>query len=70
MPTRCPSKKDSPKKLAGRMKRRWSVILLRSKGERLGYVDASDAEDAKAAATTQFNLDEVRRNRIIVQELG
>ena len=36
----------------------------------LGYVDASDAEGAKAAAATQFDLDEVRRNRIMVQELG
>jgi hypothetical protein len=51
------------------MKRRWRLIL-RSKGELLGYVDTSDAEGAKAAAVVQFELDEVRRNRIIVQELG
>jgi hypothetical protein len=65
-----PRTAESPAKLAGRMKRRWRVILLRSKGELLGYVDASDAEGAKAAAATQFDLDEVRRNRIMVQELG
>jgi hypothetical protein len=29
-----------------------------------------DAESAKAAAAVQFNLDEVRRNRIMVQEMG
>ena len=52
------------------MKRRWRVVLLRAKGEILGTVEAHDAESAKAAAAVQFNLDEVRRNRIMVQELA
>ena len=39
MPARRP-KKDSPAKLVRRMKRRWRVILLRSKGELLGEVEA------------------------------
>jgi hypothetical protein len=52
------------------MKRRWRVVLLRSKGEILGQVEAADAEAAKAAAAVQFDLDEVRRNRIMVQEVG
>ena len=63
-------KKDSPAKLAGRMKRRWRVVLLRSKGEILSQVEAPDAEAAKAPAAVQFDLDEVQRNRIMVQELG
>ena len=62
--------KDTPAKLAKRIKRRWRVILLRSKGELLGFVDGTDADDAKAAAAIQFNLDEIRRNRIIVQEMA
>ena len=62
--------KDSPAKLAGRMKRRRRVVLLRSKGEILGQVEAPDAEAAKAAAAVQFDLDEVQRNRIMVQELA
>lgn len=70
MPPRRRTSKDSPKKLAGRMSRRWRVILLRAKGEILGTVDAPNAEAAKTAATVQFELDEVRRNRIIVQELA
>ena len=41
MPRRT-SKKDSPAKLAGRMKRRWRVVLLRNKGEILGDVEAPD----------------------------
>ena len=70
MPSRRTSKKDSPAKLAGRMKRRWRVVLLRSKGEILGQVEAPDAEAAKAAAAVQFDLDEIQRNRIMVKELA
>ena len=70
MPPRRSNKKDSPAKLAGRMKRRWRVVLLRHKGEILGEVEAADVASAKAAAAVQFNLDEVQRNRIMVQELA
>jgi hypothetical protein len=69
MPSRR-SQKDSPKKLASRMKRRWRVVLLRNKGEILGQVEAPDVASAKAAAAVQFVLDEIQRNRIMVQELG
>ena len=64
------SSKDSPAKLAKRMKRRWRVVLLRHKGEILGEVEAHDVASAKAAAAVQFGLDEIQRNRIMVQELG
>jgi len=67
MPRR--SSKDSPAKLAGRMKRRWRVVLLRAKGEILGEVEAPDVAAAKAAAAVQFDLDDIQRNRIMVQEL-
>jgi len=30
---------DSPAKLARRMKRRWRIVLMRSRGELLGYVN-------------------------------
>ena len=43
------------------MKRRWRVVLLRSKGEILGEVEAPDVATAKAAAVVQFDLDEVQR---------
>jgi hypothetical protein len=64
MPPRRASKKDSPAKLAGRMK------LLRAQGEILGTVEAPDVAAAKAAAAVQFDLDEIQRGRIMVQELG
>ena len=52
------------------MKRRWRVVLLRHKGEILGTVEAADVASAKAAAAVQFDLDEIQRNRIMVQELA
>ena len=55
---------------AGRMKRRWRVVLLRAKGEILGTVEAPDVAAAKAATAVQFGLDEIQRGRIMVQELG
>jgi hypothetical protein len=65
-PRRRTSKKDSPEKLASRMKRRWRVVLLRNKGEILGQVEAHDVASAKPAAVVQFELDEIQRNRIMV----
>jgi hypothetical protein len=49
-----PWKKDSPAKLAKRMKRRWRVVLLRNRGEILGEVEAADVASAKAAAADQL----------------
>ena len=62
MPPRRRTSKDSPAKLAKRMKRRWRVVLLRAKGEIRGTVEA--------VAAVQFNLDEIKRDRIMVQELA
>ena len=57
--------KDIPAKRT----RRWRVVLLRNNGEILGTVEAPDVAAAKAAAAVQFDLDDVQRGRIIVQEL-
>jgi hypothetical protein len=46
------------------------VVLLRARGEILGTVEASDRDEAKAVAAVQFELDEIQRNRIMVQELA
>ena len=40
------------------------------KGEFLGPVEAPHVASAKAAAAVQFGLDEIQRNRIMVQEFG
>ena len=69
MPPRRRTSKDTPAKLAKRMKRRWRVVLIRSKGELLGYVDAPDAPGAEAVAAVRFELDAFQSRRLLVQEL-
>jgi hypothetical protein len=69
MPRRT-SKKDSPAKLASRMKRRFPIVLVRSRGEVLGTVEAVDANAAEKVAAIQFKLDEQQRRRLLVQELA
>jgi hypothetical protein len=58
------------RRLASRMKRRWRIVLMRSRGELLGYVDATDAQAAEAVAAEQFGLDGWQRRRLLVWELG
>ena len=69
MPPRRPKPKDTPAKLASRMKRRWRIVLIRSKGEVLGTVEAADPQADEKVAAIQFELDEQRRRRLLVQEL-
>jgi hypothetical protein len=70
MPPRRPKPTDTPAKLASRMKRRWRIVLIRSKGEVLGSVEANDAQATKKVAAIQFELDEFQRRRLLVQELA
>ena len=57
-------------KLATRMKRRFRIVLVRSKGEVLGTVEAADANAAEKVAAIQFKLDEQQRRRLLAQELA
>ena len=57
-------------KLRTRMKRRFRIVLVRSKGEVLGTVEAADANAAEKVAAIQFKLDEQQRRRLLVQELA
>ena len=57
-------------KLRTRMKRRFRMVLVRSKGEVLGTVEAADANAAEKVAAIQFKLDEQQRRRLPVQELA
>ena len=69
MPHRRRTSKDTPAKLASRMKRRWRIVLIRKTGQVLGTVEANDAKAAEKVAAVQFELDEVQRRRLLVQEL-
>jgi hypothetical protein len=68
MPLR-PKSKDSPAKLASRMKRRWRLVLIRKSGEVLGTVEVTDAQAAEKVAAIQFKLNGQQRRRLLVQEL-
>ena len=70
MPPRRPKSKDTPAKLASRMKRRWRIVLIRSNGEVLGTVEAADPQAAEKVAAIQFELDEFQRRRLLVREIG
>ena len=48
------------------MKRRFRIVLIRSKGEVLGTVEATDANAAEKVAAIQFKL----RRRLLVREIG
>ena len=66
MPRR-PKPKDTPAKLAARM-RSWRVSLLRGRAQPLGTVEAPDEHAAEAAAVQQFQLSDEQRKRLAVRE--
>ena len=70
MPPRRPKPKDTPAKLATRMKRRFRIVLMRKSGEVLGTVEATDPQAAEKVAAIQFELDEFQRRRLLVRELA
>jgi hypothetical protein len=70
MPPRRRTSKDTPAKLARRMKRRFRIVLIRSKGEVLGTIEAADPQAAEKVAAIQFELDEFQRRRLLVREIG
>ena len=47
---------------------KWSVILIRNRGQFLGFVEAPDAQTAEAAAVRAFDLDEYQRRRLMVRQ--
>jgi len=63
----------SPKKItrqrpAAANLRSWRVIIIRSKREYPGSVEAPDRERAEAVAIKQFALDDDQRSRLLIRE--
>jgi hypothetical protein len=56
------------KKPAAAKLRSWRVIIMRSRGEYLGSVEAPDRERAEAVAIKQFALDDDQRRRLLIRE--
>jgi hypothetical protein len=50
-----------------RRRRSWRVIIIRSKGEYLGSVEAPDRERAEAVAIKQFAPDDDQRSRLLIR---
>jgi hypothetical protein len=48
--------------------RSWRVVIMRSRGEYLGSVEAPDREGAEAVAIKQFALDDDQRRRLLIRE--
>jgi hypothetical protein len=48
--------------------RSWRVIILRSRGEYLGSVEAPDRERAEAVAIKLFDVDQDQRSRLLIRE--
>jgi hypothetical protein len=48
--------------------RSWRVIIIRSKGEYLGSVEAPDRERAELVAVKLFDLDRGQRSRLLIRE--
>jgi hypothetical protein len=60
--------KSAKKKPIVANQRSWRVIIMRSRGEYLGSVEAPDRERAEAVAIKQFDLDDDQRRRLLVRE--
>jgi hypothetical protein len=60
------SRRTNPKKPTNL--RSWRVVIMRSKGEYLGSVEAPGRESAEAVAIKQFDLDQDQRGRLLIRE--
>jgi hypothetical protein len=60
--------KGATKKPVATKLRSWRVIIIRSKGEYLGSVEAPDRERAETVAIKLFDLDQDQRRRLLVRE--
>jgi hypothetical protein len=48
---------------------KWSIDILRKKGEHLGVVEAANQEEAYLKAIGAFGIPVERQNRIVVSKL-
>jgi hypothetical protein len=49
---------------------RWRVDILRHRAERLGTVEAANANEAIKIAAKEFDIPPERRNRIVVEKMS
>ncbi len=56
------------KKSSSGSKLRWQVVLIRSRGQLLGWVKATSLEAAELTAAKEFNLNPFPRKRLLLRE--
>jgi hypothetical protein len=49
---------------------RWRVDIIRHRAERLGTVEAANANEAIKIAANEFDIPPERQNRIVVQKMS
>jgi hypothetical protein len=59
--------KSAKKKPTAAKLRSWRVIIMRSRGEYLGSVEAPDRERAEDVAIKLFELDDDQRRRLLIR---
>jgi hypothetical protein len=64
---KAPKNTTKSKRVAAKL-RSWRVIVMRSKGEYLGSVEAPDRERAEAVAIKLFAWDDDQRRRLLIWE--
>jgi hypothetical protein len=48
--------------------REWRVVLIRNRGQLLGWVKAASIEAAEIAAARTFNINDWQRKRLLLRE--
>ena len=61
-------KRVSKKNTSTSKLREWQVVLIRSRGQLLGWVKATSLEAAETAAAETFNLNDWQRKRLLLRE--
>jgi hypothetical protein len=64
---KAPTETMKSKRIAANL-RSWRVLIMRSRGEYLGSVEAPDREKAEAVAIKLFDLDHDQRSRLLILE--
>jgi hypothetical protein len=66
LPPRLPEKITRQRPADAKL-RSWRVVIIRSKGEHLGTVEATDRERAEMVAIKRFDLDDDQRRRPLIR---
>jgi hypothetical protein len=64
----CVRRKNSSGRSNAILLREWRVVLIRNRGQLLGWVKATSLEAAETAAAETFNLNDWQRRRLLLRE--